>query len=128
MTPDLIYPAAGAGLIGLALWRLATCGDTLRRIMALNVLAVGIAMLMLAAGRETLMLAAGRETSTLAAGRDTLTRAAGQDTPQTAGAGFLQAAADPVPQAFVLTGIVVLVAVTAALMALAERLGARDGD
>ena len=87
MTPDLVYHVAGAGLVGVALWRLSTCRDTLRRIIALNVLAVGIAMLLLATGHDA-----------------------------TAGT------TDPVPQAFVLTGIVVLVAVTAGLLALAERL------
>ena len=87
MTPDLVYHIAGAGLVGLALWRLSTCRDTLRRIMALNVLAVGIAMLLLATGHNSVAIVT-----------------------------------DPVLQAFVLTGIVVLVAVTAALLALAERL------
>ncbi len=87
MTPDLVYHVTGAGLIGVALWRLSTCRDMLRRIMALNVLAVGIAMLLLATGHDA-----------------------------------VAAITDPVPQAFVLTGIVVLVAVTAALLALAEQL------
>lgn len=91
--PDLIHPLTGAGLVGLSLWRLSTCRDTLRRIMALNVLAIGIAMLLLSAGHD----------------------------PQTG-------RTDAVPQAFVLTGIVVLVAVTAALLALAERLGGRADD
>ncbi|ETX28622.1 NADH-quinone oxidoreductase subunit K [Roseivivax isoporae] len=90
IAPDIVYLAAGAALAGLALWRLATSGDALRRILSLNVLAAGIAMLLLAAGRGP-------------------------------------AGTDPVPQAFVLTGIVVLVAVTAALLALAERIArARD--
>ncbi|KAA9005755.1 NADH-quinone oxidoreductase subunit K [Histidinibacterium aquaticum] len=90
MTPDLVYLATGAGLGALALWRLTTSSDPLRRVLALNVLAVGIAMILLAAAH---------------------------------GPG----GADAVPQAFVLTGIVVLVAVTAALLALAETLGPR-GD
>ncbi|ETX14257.1 NADH-ubiquinone oxidoreductase subunit 4L [Roseivivax halodurans JCM 10272] len=87
MTSDLVYHVAGAGLLAIALWRLATCRDTLRRITALNVLAIGIAMVLLASGHD----------------------------PATG-------VTNPVPQAFVLTGIVVLVAVTAALLALAERL------
>ncbi|SLN12265.1 putative monovalent cation/H+ antiporter subunit C [Roseivivax jejudonensis] len=93
MTTDLVYHVAGAGLTGLALWRLATCRDALRRIMALNVLAIGIAMVLLASGFDA---ATGRT--------------------------------DPVPQAFALTGIVVLVSVTAALLALAERIGGRSND
>ena len=88
MTADLVYVCAGSGLVGLALYRLATSGDMLLRVLSLNILAVGIALLFLATARNG-------------------------DT------------ADAVPQAFVLTGIVVLVAVTAALLALAERI---DGD
>lgn len=85
MTSELIYICAGACLVGLALYRLATSGDMLLRVLSLNVLAVGIALLFLASAR---------------------------------GAGMT----DAVPQAFVLTGIVVLVGVTAALLALAERI------
>lgn len=85
MTPDLIYICAGSGLVGLALYRLATCSDMLLRVLSLNVLAVGIAMHFLASARDA-------------------------------------GVTDAVPQAFVLTGIVVLVAVTAALLALAERI------
>ncbi|MBV7392697.1 NADH-quinone oxidoreductase subunit K [Mameliella sediminis] len=90
-SPELFYMSTGAGLVALALWRLATSADAIRRILGLNVLAVGIAMLFLAAARQ-----AGNT--------------------------------DAVPQAFVLTGIVVLVAVTAALLALAERIGAFGDD
>lgn len=85
---DLVYICAGSGLVGLALYRLATGADALLRVLSLNILAVGIAMLMLVSARAA-------------------------------------SATDAVPQAFVLTGIVVLVAVTAALLALAERI---DGD
>ncbi|MFT5624120.1 MAG: multicomponent Na+:H+ antiporter subunit C [Lentimonas sp.] len=85
MTSELIYICAGFGLVGLALYRLATCGDMLLRVLSLNLLGVGIAILFLASARE---------------------------------AGIT----DAVPQAFVLTGIVVLVGVTAALLALAERI------
>ena len=85
MTSELIYICAGSGLVGLALYRLATCGDMLLRVLSLNLLGVGIAILFLASARE---------------------------------AGIT----DAVPQAFVLTGIVVLVGVTAALLALAERI------
>ncbi len=91
MTSDLVYTCAGSGLVGLALYRLATCGDMLLRVLSLNVLAVGIAMLFLAAARDTGMT-------------------------------------DAVPQAFVLTGIVVLVAVTAALLALAERIDGQHDE
>ena len=91
MTGEMLYLLSGAGLVGLALWRLGTSSDAIRRILALNVLAVGIAMLLLAAARGT-------------------------------------DASDPVPQAFVLTGIVVLVAVTAALLALAEQIGEDRDD
>jgi multicomponent Na+:H+ antiporter subunit C len=85
MTSELIYICAGSGLMGLALYRLATCGDMLLRVLSLNLLGVGIAVLFLASAREAGMT-------------------------------------DAVPQAFVLTGIVVLVGVTAALLALAERI------
>lgn len=91
MTPELIYICSGSGLVGLALYRLATCSDMLLRVLSLNVLAVGIAMVFLAS-----------------AGEDGIT--------------------DAVPQAFVLTGIVVLVAVTAALLALAERIDEHDDE
>ena len=91
MSIDLVYILLGAGLVGLSLWRLGTTRDAIRRILALNVLAVGVAMLLLAAARGT-------------------------------------EATDPVPQAFVLTGIVVLVAVTAALLALAERIAGGSDD
>lgn len=84
MISDLAFLMAGAGLVGLALFRLATSADLLMRVLGLNVLAIGIAMLLLVAGR---------------------------------GPG----GTDAVPQAFLLTGIVVLVGVTAALLALAER-------
>jgi multicomponent Na+:H+ antiporter subunit C len=85
MTPDFIYTCAGSGLVGLALYRLATCSDMLLRVLSLNVLGVGIAVLFLALARDAGMT-------------------------------------DAVPQAFVLTGIVVLVGVTGALLALAERI------
>jgi len=91
MTSDLIYICAGSGLVGLALYRLSTCRDMLLRVLSLNVLAVGVAMLFLASARH---------------------------------AGIT----DAVPQAFVLTGIVVLVAVTAALLALAERVDGQDDE
>ncbi|MFT5945336.1 MAG: multicomponent Na+:H+ antiporter subunit C [Yoonia sp.] len=85
MTPDFIYTCAGSGLVGLALYRLATCSDMLLRVLSLNVLGAGIAVLFLALARDAGMT-------------------------------------DAVPQAFVLTGIVVLVGVTGALLALAERI------
>lgn len=84
MISDVAFLTAGAGLIGLALFRLATSADLLMRVLSLNVLAIGIAMLLLVAGR-------------------------------------VPGGTDAVPQAFILTGIVVLVSVTAALLALAER-------
>ncbi len=91
MTPELIYICAGSGLVGLALYRLATCRDMLLRVLSLNVLAIGIALLFLASARD---------------------------------AGLT----DAVPQAFVLTGIVVLVGVTAALLALAERINGQHDE
>lgn len=90
MISDFAFLLSGAGLIGLALFRLATSADLLMRVLGLNVLAIGIAMVLLVSAR-------------------------GAD------------GTDAVPQAFVLTGIVVLVGVTAALLALAERVAeARD--
>ena len=91
MTSELIYICAGSGLIGLALYRLATCGDMFLRVLSLNVLAIGIAVLIFASARNA-------------------------------------GVTDPVPQAFVLTGIVVLVGVTAALLALAERIDGHDDE
>ena len=91
MSIDLVYVLLGAGLVGLSLWRLGTTRDAIRRVLALNVLAVGVAVLLLAEARGT-------------------------------------DATDPVPQAFVLTGIVVLIAVTAALLALAERIESDRDD
>lgn len=91
MTSELVYICAGSGLVGLALYRLSTCGDMLFRVLSLNILAIGIAMLLLASARNA-------------------------------------GTTDAVPQAFVLTGIVVLVAVTAALLALAERIDGHDDE
>ncbi|AGI68885.1 putative NADH-ubiquinone oxidoreductase chain 4L/K family protein [Octadecabacter antarcticus 307] len=91
MTSELIYICAGSSLVGLALYRLATYGDMLLRVLSLNVLAIGIAVLIFASARNAGMT-------------------------------------DPVPQAFVLTGIVVLVGVTAALLALAERIDGHDDE
>ena len=91
MSIDLVYVLLGAGLVGLSLWRLGTTRDAIRRVLALNVLAVGVAVLLLAEARGT-------------------------------------DATDPVPQAFVLTEIVVLIAVTAALLALAERIESDRDD
>ncbi|QIE43118.1 hypothetical protein G5B39_13840 (plasmid) [Rhodobacteraceae bacterium SC52] len=91
MTSETIYILAGVLLAALAMHRLCTARDALARILALNVLSVGIAMLMLLAGR-------------------------------------VAGVTDAVPQAFVLTGIVVLVAVTAALLSLAERISGGDDD
>lgn len=91
MTSELIYICAGTCLVGLALYRLATCGDMLLRVLSLNLLAVGIAVLFLASAQDMDVI-------------------------------------DPVPQAFILTGIVVLVGVTAALLALAERIDGHDDE
>jgi multicomponent Na+:H+ antiporter subunit C len=63
----------------------------LLRVLSLNVLAVGIAILFLASARNAGMT-------------------------------------DAVPQAFILTGIVVLVAVTAALLALAEQIDSQRDE
>jgi len=91
MTPDFIYIFAGAGLVGLAMYRLATRRDMLLRVLALNFLAIGVAMILQASA-------------------------------------FGETLTDAVPQAFVLTGIVVLVGVTAALLALAEQIDGHDDE
>ena len=91
MTSDLIYILAGACLFGLALYRLAVCADMLLRVLSLNILAVGVAMLFLVTAGDA-------------------------------------GVTDAVPQAFVLTGIVVLVGVTAALLALAERIDGQSDE
>lgn len=95
MTPDQIYALAGAALVGIALYRLAVSADALRRVVAVNVLSVGVSSILIAAARR------GGE-----------------------------AGADPVPHAFVLTGIVVLVATTAVALALIGALARaeRSGD
>ncbi len=87
MSTALLYSFGGILLIGVALHRLVLTTDLLRRVVALNVFAAGIASLLIAAAYR------GPE-----------------------------AAADPVPHAFVLTGIVVLVSTTAAALALIRRL------
>ncbi len=83
MTPDLIYALGGAALVAIGLYRAVVTEDLLRRVLAINVFATGIASMLLATGA---------------------------------------AAGDPVPQAFVLTGIVVLVSTTAVALALIRRL------
>ena len=93
MTSALLYALGGALLAGMALYRLITAADWLRRIVAVNVLAVGVASILIAAAYR--------------------------------GPGVL---ADPVPHAFVLTGIVVLVSTTAVALALIRRLHGSDGD
>lgn len=91
MSTALLYSFGGILLIGVAMHRLVLTTDLLRRVVAVNVLAAGVASLLIAAAYR------------------------GQD-----------AAADPVPHAFVLTGIVVLVSTTAAALALIRRLDDLD--
>lgn len=94
MNAALLYGLGGALLAGLGLYRLVLTADWLRRVVAVNVMAVGIASILIAAAYR------------------------GPD-----------AAADPVPHAFVLTGIVVLVSTTAAALALIRVLTApSDGS
>lgn len=85
MTPESIFGFCGAAMVAIGLYRAVVTEDLLRRVLAINVLAAGIASMLLAAGHR------GAE-------------------------------ADPVPQAFVLTGIVVLVSTTAVALALICRL------
>ncbi len=87
----LLYGLGGALLAGMALYRLVTAADWLRRIVAVNVLAVGVASILIATAYR------------------------GPAAP-----------ADPVPHAFVLTGIVVLVSTSAVALALIRLLHARD--
>jgi multicomponent Na+:H+ antiporter subunit C len=91
MSTALLYSFGGVLLIGVALHRLILTTDLLRRVVAVNVLAAGVASLLIAAAYR------------------------GPD-----------AVADPVPHAFVLTGIVVLVSTTAAALALIRRLDDLD--
>ncbi len=91
---------------------------------------MSVAIIYMAAGAVLAGLALFR----LATSADVLVRILGLNLMSVALGAMLLAAArgplgtDPVPQAFVLTGIVVLVAVTAALLALAERLSENRDD
>lgn len=91
MTPGLIYGLGGAAIVAIALYRIIVTDDLLRRLIAINVLAAGIASMLLAAAHRA-------------------------------------GAADPVPHAFVLTGIVVLVSTTAVALALIRKLHLEDKD
>ena len=83
--------------------------------MAAGAVLAGLALFRLATTADPLLRILGLNILSVALGAQLLAAAKGD------------AGTDPVPQAFVLTGIVVLVSVTAALLALAERLaGARD--
>ncbi len=91
MTPDALYGLCGAALVAIGLYRAVVTEDLLRRVLAINVLAAGIASMLLATG-------------------------------------YRMSGADPVPQAFVLTGIVVLVSTTAVALALIRRIDEEDRD
>jgi len=90
MTPETIYGATGIALFAIGLYHALVLPAALRRIVALNVAAVGAGFV--------LVIAAWRAGS----------------------------AADPVPHALVITGIVVLVAATAVALALVRAL--HDAD
>jgi multicomponent Na+:H+ antiporter subunit C len=89
----LLYGLAGVLLVGMGLYRVVVSGDWLRRIVAVNVLTVGVASILVTAAYR------------------------GPD-----------AVADPVPHAFVLTGIVVLVSTTAVALALIRIVHRLDRD
>jgi multicomponent Na+:H+ antiporter subunit C len=93
MSTTLIYGACGIALVAIGLYRAVLAANLIRRVIAINVVAVGISSVLLA----------------------TAYREGGS--------------ADPVPHAFVLTGIVVLVSTTAVALTLIRRLqeGADDG-
>lgn len=93
MSTTLLYGIAGILLVGIGLYRVVVATGWLRRVVAINVMAVGVA--------SVLIVAAYR------------------------GPGGL---ADPVPHAFVLTGIVVLVSTTAVALALIRLLHGLDGS
>jgi len=84
--------------------------------MAAGAVLAGLALFRLATTADPLLRILGLNLMSVALGALLLSAARGN------------AGTDPVPQAFVLTGIVVLVSVTAALLALAERLGGGDDD
>lgn len=86
MTPDLIYGATGIALFAVGLYHALVLPSALRRIVALNVAAVGAGFV--------LVVAAWRP----------------------------DGAADPVPHALIITGIVVLVAATAVALAIVRGL------
>jgi multicomponent Na+:H+ antiporter subunit C len=91
VTVGLLYGLGGAALVAVALYRIVVTDDLLRRLIAINVLAAGIASMLLAAA-------------------------------------YRDDGADPVPHAFVLTGIVVLVSTTAVALVLIRKLHEEDPD
>jgi multicomponent Na+:H+ antiporter subunit C len=107
MTGDVIFPVLGATLFGLGFAALVGRRHLLWRIIAVNVMASGVSVLLL----------------TLPSG----SALAGTALPGPALAGTA-AGPDPVPQAMVLTGIVVMVAATGLALALAVRIAAASAD
>lgn len=85
---EQVLALCAAGLVGLGLYGLVVAGDALRRIVAFNVLGIGVFLFFGAIARRG------------------------------AAAGF---AGDPVPQALIITGIVVAFAATALAVALLSR-------
>jgi multicomponent Na+:H+ antiporter subunit C len=94
MTPFVVYAAASAALVAIALYALVVRHELIRKIVALNVLSAAAFLL--------LVVIAHRNGQTLPGGTEVVP--------------------DPVPHAMVLTGIVVAVSATAFGLVLARRI------
>ncbi|MEW6677205.1 MAG: NADH-quinone oxidoreductase subunit K [Pseudomonadota bacterium] len=89
MTPGLIFALAGVGLFVLGLGGVILLAQSLRRILAFNLMGSGVFLVLVGLAQR-------------------------------------DGNPDPVPQAMVLTGIVVAVAATALALALARQFGDRE--
>jgi multicomponent Na+:H+ antiporter subunit C len=100
-TQAVFWALVGIALLVIGLYALIVHAHLLRKVLALNIMSSGVFVLFIALARRAPREAAG-----------------GADAP----AQVVPAPPDPVPQAMVLTGIVVAVAATGLLLALIVRL------
>jgi multicomponent Na+:H+ antiporter subunit C len=99
MTPFLVYAAAAGALVTVAFYALIVRPELIRKLIALNVLGAAAFLVLVAIAHRNAYLPAGAT----------------------------ELAADPVPHAMVLTGIVVAVSATAFGLALARRIEDETG-
>ena len=92
MSANILYSMAGVTLFCVGLYAVIVYAHLLRKILAINVMSTGTALLLIAATRRTPTMIP-----------------------------------DPVPQALVITGIVVLVSATAFALALVCRINDKTG-